>query len=606
MNVFKSLIPVLFFIVINSGLSILLKKGFGKVLPLTLISSSFILFVSQLLLGTFKIGIYAIYILFFSSVYFIYKEKDRNKYIFTNGFYLFLCIFAVFAFINFGKHFYWDDELGFWGKMVKEMIRLNKFYYVNESTLRGHNDYPPFISLFELLWSNLTLGYSEPNVTMALQIFEFSIILPFVFDESFEKKKIFEKIIIDLFLTVSFVGIVLYLDADDVFNSIYVDTLIAMEFAYASYLVFTKEVDTLFGSICFGLSLVMIVLTKQVGIAFCLLEVFLYVIYRIANWKDNKNIISLAVLIVLPVLSYLLWNSLIKPYEIVKQFDFSKISVEGLKEVMSGTDYRFEAVKLYINALFKKAIYEYPVPITFVSSVLVEIVLMIILCLKEKTNSILLGLTSIVGSLGYALMMFILYAFCYPEREALILISYNRYMSSFVAALFLSTLLLYVKAYKKLELKINIRNIAITCVVILALFDSNRMLNFVPQVILGNRFTSYEDLANKVKAKMESGDYLYILYDHDIADSYPAFTAYYLDEIFVCKVNTDFNEIEYKNDKEFNEAIKEISQYDYFYVVEASDLFNGYFSKYNSNKDFEKETLYKVSNNGTLKFEKVS
>lgn len=605
MEVIKSLIPVVFFLVINSGLSVLLKKGFGKVLPLTLISSSFVLFLSQLVFGTFRIGIYTMYILFFVSMYFIYREKDRKRYIFTNGFYLFICIFVVFAFINFGKHFYWDDELGFWGKMVKEMIRLDKFYYVNESTLRGHNDYPPFISLFELLWANLALGYSEPNITMALQIFEFSMILPFVFDGSFDKKKKIERIIIDLFLTISFVGIVLYLDADDVFNSIYVDTLIAMEFAYASYLVFSKEVDDLFGMICFGLSLIMIVLTKQVGIAFCLLEVFLYVIYRIANWKENRNIVSLAVLVFLPVLSYLLWNSLIKPYEIVKQFDFSKISIEGLKEVMSGVDYRFEAVKLYINALFKKAIYEFPVPITFVSSVLVEIGLMIILGLKEKRNSILFGLTSIVGSLGYALMMFILYAFCYPEREALILISYNRYMSSFVAALYLSILLLYVKAYRKLERKVDIRNMVIVCVSILALFDSTRMLNFVPQIILGNRFTTYEDLANKVKAKMNAGDSLYILYDHDIADSYPAFTAYYLDEIFVCKVNTDFNEIEYRNDQELNSAIEEISQYDYFYVVEASDLFNGYFSKYNNDKNFESETLYRVSNNGTLRFEKV-
>ena len=535
MEVFKSLIPVVFFAVINSGLAVILKKGFGKVLPLSLISSSFILFISQLLLGTFKAGIYVMYILFFVSVYFIYKEKERNRYIFTNGLYLFACIFIVFAFINFGKHFYWDDELGFWGKMVKEMIRLDKFYYVNESTLRGHNDYPPFISLFELLWSNLSLGYSEANVTMALQIFEFSIILPFVFDEAFEKKKVSEKIIIDLLLTVSFVGIVLYLDADDVFNSIYVDTLIAMEFAYASYLIFTREVDSLFGTVCFGLSLIMIVLTKQVGIAFCLLEIFLYVLYRIANRKDDRNIISLVILILLPIISYLLWNSLIKPYEIVKQFDFSKISIDGLKEVMSGTDYRFEAVKLYINALFKKAIYEYPFPITFVSSVLVEIALVIILGIKEKTNALLFGLTSMVGSLGYALMMFILYAFCYPEREALILISYNRYMSSFVAALFLSILLLYVKVFKNFESKANVRNVSIICVLILALFDSTRMLNFVPQIILGNRFTAYEELADKVKTKMHAGDSLYILYDHDIADSYPAFTAYYLDEILYAR-----------------------------------------------------------------------
>ena len=605
MEVIKSIIPVLFFSILNSAVCIKLQKGFGKTLPITMIVSVFILFFSQLIFSSFKIGIYLLYLLAVVSLYFIYKDKNRNKYIFTNGFYIFICLYLVFAFINFGKHFYWDDELGFWGKMVKEMIRLDKFYYLNESTLRGHNDYPPFSSLFELLWSNLSLGFSEANVTIALQMFEFSLLVPSIFDDFNKDKRISEKLIIDLLICVGFVGIVLYLDADDVFNSIYVDTLLAMEFAYASYLIFSKEVDNWFGVISYALIMSTIIMTKQVGIAFTVLGIFFYIIYKLFGKKEKKNFVGILLVLLVPVGFYLLWNTLIKPYDIVKQFDFSKISINGLKEVLSGVDYRFEAVKLYINALFKRSIYAFPIPITFVSSVILEILLLVLINKKDKINSLLYIAVSVVGSLGYALMMFILYAFCYPEREALVLISYNRYMSSFLAAMLLSILILYVINYEK-KIKKNIQYSLVVTLLILLIFDGNRMLNFVPQVILGNRFTKYENLANKVKKDIEPGDSLYILYDHNIADSYPAFTAYYLDEIFVCKVNTDFNEKKYTNNDEFNEAITELGQYNYIYVVEASDLFNEYFAKYNNNKSFEKETLYRVNYDNDIRFEKVN
>ena len=273
---------------------------------------------------------------------------------------------------------------------------------------------------------------------------------------------------------------------------------------------------------------------------------------------------------------------------------------------MSGVDSRFEAVNLYINALFKRSIYTYPIPITFVSSVVLEIAILIFLSKKDFQNSLMFGLTCIAGTLGYALMMFILYAFCYPEREALVLISYERYMSSMLGALILSIVLLYIYNFNNVVEKFSIKKSSVACLLIIALLDSNRLLNFVPQIILGNRFTAYEELAEKVKKDINPGESLYILYDHDIADSYPAFTAYYLDEIFVCKVNTDFNENEYANSKELNRAIEELKQYDYVYVVEASDTFNSYFSKYNNDNDFAKETLYKVTDKDVIYFEKVN
>ena len=157
MSIFKCIIPVVFFTIINSAISVIWKKTFGKCLPFTFISSILIVFFSQLLFGTFQFGMYFLLILFPVSIYFLIRKKEEKQYYLTNGLCVFFCLSVLFLFIDFGRHFFLDDELGFWGKMVKEMIRMDKFYYLNESTLRGHNDYPPFIPLFEYIWCKLSL-----------------------------------------------------------------------------------------------------------------------------------------------------------------------------------------------------------------------------------------------------------------------------------------------------------------------------------------------------------------------------------------------------------------------------------------------------------------
>lgn len=604
MAIFKSIIPILFFLIVNSASSVTFKKNFGFMLPITYLITIVLMFISQLVFKTFNVGFYLLIVLFICSLYVLYKHKDEKEYIFTNGFYLFLGFGLVFLFINFGRQFFWDDELGFWGKMVKEMLRLDKFYYVNESSLRGHNDYPPFIPLFELIWSKLTLGFNEANTTIALHMYEFGLLFPMVFDGLFKDKKLKERLLINLLISIGLVSIVIYLDSANVFNTIYTDSLIGIEFAYCAYLIYTNKTNDIFGIIGLALGLSAIIMTKQVGIAFVLLGVFYLFIHNINNLKNKNVLISLCVCLLMPILFYLVWNNLIKPYDIVKQFDLSKVSISGFIEIFNNqSSYQFEALKLYINALFKENLYNYPIPVTFLSSLLVEILLLEIL--KRFTNKdkqiTIFEIICFLGTAGYAFMMMILYVFCYPEREALILISYHRYLSSMTTGLFLSILFMYIVELKDRFENTDIKKAIIGLLVVLVLFDSNKLLNFAPQVLLGNRFVNYQNLANKFEKELEKGSYVYILYNHDIADSYPAFVSYYLDDIYMCKVNTDFYKNEYKNNNELNEAIKELGQYDYIYVVESSDTFNNYFSSLNDGNNYKSNTIYKVNNtNGTI------
>lgn len=607
MEIFRSIIPVLFFTVINSVLCVRLKKEFGKCLPFTFLLSVFIMFFSQILSGSFDPGFYLLIGLFLVSLLLVYRHREDKEYIFTNGFLVFLCLCLIFLFINFGKCFFFDDEISHWGKMVKEMMRLDKFYYVNESTLRSHKDYPPFISLFEMLWCRLSLGYSECGCAFSLHIFEFGILLPFIADRLFENRKTKEKILYDLLLSISFIGIVIYLDSENVFNAIYTDTVIAMEFAYATLLPVYKETDETFGKICLGMILITMIMTKQVGIAFFMLGYFHYLLCCLKTLKQRSTLLSLLACFVMPVLFYFGWNHLISSFDIVKQFDLHKISISGFKEILSGNGYQFQALKLYVNALFKTPIYESPLPVTFLSSLLVEILLLELLkkYTENESKITLFEITCFVGTAGYAFMMLILYAFCYPEREAVVLKSYGRYMSSFICALVLCIIALYIKEYRKEKTDLSLKKMLILALTALVVFDGNRLLNFAPQFILGDRFGTYRNLADKFNRELEPGSRIYILYDHDGNDSYPAFVAYYSDEMYFNTVNIDLYHDDYSALADYRDAINELKTYDYMYVVETSESFNGFFSSLNGGKDYENGTLYRVVTNGELRMEKV-
>ena len=157
MSLLTLLVILSFFLLANLTTVIISKHTFGKCLPLTLMSTAFSLYFSQIIFKTFKIGFYFMlaYSLF-SIIYILYKRKD-NKLLtkiketyFTNGFYAFVIVTIIVSIFDFNRMYSHWDEYSHWGEMLKEMIRLYKFYSVSSSVLQVHKDYPPLLQLFEL------------------------------------------------------------------------------------------------------------------------------------------------------------------------------------------------------------------------------------------------------------------------------------------------------------------------------------------------------------------------------------------------------------------------------------------------------------------------
>ena len=138
MNYLKAFFPLLFFLCLNASAVFAFGKQFGRMLPLTMISAIFTLYASQLFLGSFSAGWAFLWGAAAASLPLgIRRLKTSGRdfvrdTLFSEGLAAFLIIFFAAAVLLYGKHFRDWDEYSHWGMMVKEMLRLNRFYCVPE------------------------------------------------------------------------------------------------------------------------------------------------------------------------------------------------------------------------------------------------------------------------------------------------------------------------------------------------------------------------------------------------------------------------------------------------------------------------------------------
>ncbi len=438
------------------------ESNYGKSLPLVFISSVLVLYLSQIIFKSFLIGFYLLLILALFGLYLLIrniKNKDFIDRYLTNGFYLFIISFLVLALYNYKREFNIYDEFSHWGHFVKSMYYKNIFYSFDTLSF-AHKEYPPFFSLFELLWCYLSNSFNEAIITLSIHVFEVSIVFIYYID-SYKKdiKKTLLLMIISALLMVTFDY------QENTLGSIYTDYPMMLYYVYL-FLLTLKVKDNKYNFILLVLSLSMFILTKQISIALYLVILFLFICLYFN--KTKEFIIKLSYLMIFPLLTYESWNLLIKDIEINKQFDFAKLDVlsifNGLEGIQKSTSNN------YLLSLFGRSltsgiiqtnkilnIFGQSIAVGFLrlSYVMLLIIILIILFKKHADNK--RTKTSIISSIvvsfiGYALLMYIMYLFCFSEAEMNRLASYSRYMGSFICASSIITLLLMEFNYKYLAI----------------------------------------------------------------------------------------------------------------------------------------------------------
>ena len=441
----------LFWILSISGLLVILfKRKFEMVCTISILFGGLILyffgFINHISYGYYFSYVFVLLFYLILIKWFIKKEYNkliefRDNY-FGSGLFWFIafCVYSFFLYKYTG--FSNCDEFTHWGPMLKETIRLDGFYAQDASKLIMHKDYPPLFTLIEVLYMGFNgFNFHEPYAYVALATFMFSMFLPVFGNYKVKDKKDWLKSLI-CFVAVILVG--LTLDKTDtasdyafVYNSIYVDWCLALFCAYGLYMTYKEKEWGIFRFVSLGLILVSFVLMKQMGLVFyivVLLYAFVKVLFIDKKLDKRMLIKGVVFLIVVPILFYLSWKYVVKLYSISGQFQIGQLSIKEFFTIISGNSeitWKYEAFRNYCSNLIHRPIILHPFKMAYFTYVLV-IILLINLIFWFKKDGFYLSGVYLIGSIGYAIAMLLLYTLAFDVDEAPYLASFDRYMVSYL------------------------------------------------------------------------------------------------------------------------------------------------------------------------------
>ncbi len=622
------LIPFLIFFLLNTLGVYLSRRKFGVILPMILMISSAILYLSQIFFKTFNFGFYGIVVLAsLAIVLMIIKRNDQSfiKNLFSNGFYSYLVICFVVVIVDYGRYFTNWDEFSHWGKMVKELIRLNNFYTVPESSLLVHKEYPAFIAIFEMLWCKLIGGFSECGTTMALHFLMYSFLVPWIIDK-FEGigenwiDKLFVSLLILLILSI----VLLNIDGESIFSTIYVDVFVAVIYAYAIMLIidgnlFHARLD--YAALLLTMSCM--VMVKQICLAFVGLTWFFYMLEilwggeEIKNGKFRKTLLNSMELILIPMVFYFLWKHYTNGFKLsYEQFSFGRISISKFFAILmgNGTIAQQQTMKKIVNAIFTRTYTTGIFKLTYFSSMLISLILlsMFYFIFKEvylKRDYVKTIVLFLCGRIGYSFVILILYMFCFSEGEMADLKGFARYMSSYMCAEALILMfMLIILLVKKGIVEIKIKYLLGVCGVFILLGDSTKLVKLSPQIFNGEPNYDFRVRAEEIEAKTNTDSIIFMISSTDNAAKNTFYLNFYLngnrlDEKYKYENFSNHDDL----DVEFWMDVKgRIEDCDYVYIYDVCDVVNKTLGNCTYNGLLENNSLYAVVlESGDLRLKKI-
>ena len=605
-------IPVFLLMCCYTGtLSAVTKRRFGLCFPAALLSMPLILFISEFVSGSFRPGYVAVICIaaaFIPLIVFTGRKGELLRDMTGTGFIATVIAFLFFMAVDRNRHFTMWDEYSHWGVMVKEMLRLDAWYADPASRLMVHHEYPPFLSLFEMLWCRFTGGYSETGMYLSVHLFSLAMVVPPLGDTLSFSGTLRKKILPAFCLAAGFVLLVACFDPEGIFHTVYQDLALSLMFAYGFLLISGKRVFREPGAFpALVLCTAAMLITKQVGIAFVLVLWFYFLITGIGEAPSVPALIAAqAVLVAVPMLPFLAWSRYVGNLGYRGQFDLAKISPEGI--IIAITDTYNETLggstlKAYVHALFEKNAAGLNFPLTYVAAFVA--VLAIIRLLYRflgggtfgKRDAILLGVALTCGTGGYALVMGVLYLFCFGADEMVRLASFERYMGAWLLA---EAVILAVILITRLDARgmLKPRGMVLALPVCMLIVNPVNLKVFVPALFTGSNGKPFMDTAKRIERHAGEGDGVFILSD-DLATQF--YVNYYADGIKTFFCTLDVTNLDLSDDETgANVAAMIFDNNDWLYVDDTSENFNGAYADRNGGERFEEGTLYRILEDGSL------
>lgn len=606
------------------------KKSFGISLPATLTGTVLLAYFSQLLFHTFNIGIYVCIAVAVSAVILLILKRTDRDFIsrcFSEGFFVFLAICLFFLVMDYGRWLSEWDEYSHWGKMVKEMFRLDRFYSEPQSDLLVHKDYPPFAVIFEMLWCRFSGGYSAGGATMALHILGFSMVLPLALEQLNGEKKTgrLQKLISKLAIVAAFLLLIFNFNHVQPMT-IYLDLFLPLFYVSLILMAADRELRRSgFGFTMILLGQFGLIITKQMGLAFVLLVWFFYTMLealelssegKVSQEKKSGRWVILAVkslaILITPAVSYSIWNHYITNLGLTGQFSFERINIGTIIRILAGGgDYiqHLTYVK-FIRALFTTNLGTGIFSMTYASAVLLAFCMLAVLAYLFRTvvhrGEILpYAVLFAVGSAGYAFTMLVLYMFCYSEGEMSVLASYERYMSTYILSEYVILFLLLVRLLARKKVDVCTYPVALGMLGIgLLMAGTGGVSQLMPQMFC-EKDGDYKEQADEIQRLTPADTEVFLISSHN--DVYTYILTYYLDDRRIDKRYLTSNVATWGADNTdyWNAVLNCIREDGYVYLYNVTDEVREALGQYMDDEFVEQALYVAVEQNGELRLQRA-
>lgn len=622
--------------------SLVTKKKFGYSLPLTFMSMALIMELVALLFGRISPSyiIIALWAFVFPilACYRILKNKEWKEVrsiVVTPALFATIIFILVIAVFDSGAMYSVWDEYSHWGPMVKVMWDSDKLYCLSEAQF-AHHDYPPVVSLFELLICRLVGGYYEAYVYRALHLLSFSLLLPiieelctiFEFKSSEELKastiktrRILDNNIALIIALIVFLSIFISI-MPDIFNCVYTDALLGIEGAVIMWM-FWKYDFSKTSTASLAVYISFLLMSKQMGLTFFILSFIAGVTLFVysAELPIKKRAISLGVVYVIPIIVYEIYHIYTSSLNLAHvQFATNSLSA-NLVDFILGRNVQ-EHQTWVVGAMTHYVITE---PVTWIGIpyigwlgvfVIGGFAAVTILAKSGAERRTVVSAISVLTICGFgfflfALVMLALYiAGGFTVGEVYGLASISRYLCTYIVAAFnvLFGILMYsvfnlVKGGSDYWKRVAISEAAVFAAIVLLLLQIKAQpdAKFAP--------AQEDDLLRSIRYQAEQieqvvGDQasIYIISQEDDGYYYGRLNYYLLPN------TTDWKSVRSSEDQQYSGEVLDsqslinayIKGFDYLYLYNVNDTFVADFAPQMGLTNVDNGSLYKINYNDDM------
>lgn len=480
-----------------------------------------------------------------------------RQYCLTPGLICWSVMFVIIYIVYCNKILAGWDEFSHWGLVVKNMFIFDRFGNYSAATT-SFRDYPPGTALWQYFTAKVfssRLGENHIYHAMGWLIISLqaSFLRVFSADASgcglsvapaaqnrkaerrwlrlpgcFSDKNVREAFFAMLLLM--FVPLLFTQYIFIYFNSVYVDILLGILFAYLLAAGFTeKKYDAFFyGSLFLAVSVLCLI--KAIGVFLAVAALLIIAGFRLTERRREKNRIPLVQALLLALSGALglivgkaSWSVYLTRTDTPKTWNTKPLTVANLLALANGRGLPYQYLTL---KNFFRAIFEQPIGIfgTYVGWLTVLTLSLVYLHRKLKDRQSAKKMMFYVSGcfvfvLIYAVGLLALYLFTYTESDAVTTAGYNRYLSTAFVGTFTFLAVGFVTFFRRTVVGLK-KPIALLCAVFFVFGLSRQYMRYRKEEVVRLAFTSAWAQTEKSATFDARKDRIYFICQHSNGQEY--------------------------------------------------------------------------------------